>query len=171
MRIAETLGCRHSYMLSPGLFHDSGPATVKGSKIVEYLKTEASYRIVDLCRKPQSTCGKFVATARGRLSRRETNEPVATGISQRHLTPHQKLGIRSPEGGTCVPSLSVFNHCKVGTEEDIRKFWLATRTTTSRAVCGTNTRDNVLRQTLAAERGTRIQDSGVPSQANCPYCP
>src|SRR6267142_3846023 len=102
------------------------------------------------------------------MSKRDERVEVTTPDALNEKIWYQGAG----KGGTCVPSLSVFDHCKVGGRRGHSKVLAGAREQRHhRAVCGTNTRGQRLATDLGGECGTRIQDSGVPSQANCPYCP
>ena len=131
---------------------------VKGSKIVEYLKTEASYRIVDLCPEAAEYLRKFVGDRKGPLfpSRKRTIPVSYRNFLKRHLTPSiKKLGIKEP--GKAAHAFRRFRSsiiAKSGTEEDIRKFWLAHENNDIAAQYAEQIReDNVWRQTLAASVG------------------
>src|SRR5712675_682047 len=67
MRIAETLAVDIATCLSADCSMIPVRQQVKGSKIVEYLKTEASYRIVDLCPEASEYLRKFVGDRKGPL--------------------------------------------------------------------------------------------------------
>jgi len=72
---------------------------VKGSEVVEYLKTEAAYRVVDLCPEAAEYLRKFVGNRNGLLfpSRKRTTPVSYRSFLKRYLTPSmEKLGIKEP---------------------------------------------------------------------------
>src|SRR6266850_2475860 len=102
------------------------------------------------------------------MSKRDERVEVTTPDALNEKTWYQG----AVKGGTCVPSLSVFDHCKVGGRRGHSEVLAGAREQRHHgAVCGTNTRGQRLATNLSADRGTRIQGSGVPSHANCAYCP
>lgn len=128
------------------------------SKIVEYLKTEAGYRIVDLCPETAEYLRKFVGDREGPLfpSRKRTSPVCYRNFLKRHLTPSmKKLGIKEP--GKAAHAFRRFRSsilAKSGVEEDIRKFWLGHENNDITAQYAEQIReDNVWRQTLAANVG------------------
>ena len=128
MRIAETLAVDIDTWLSPTCSMILVTQQVKGSKIVEYLKTEAAYRVVDLCPEAAEYLRKFVGDRSGPLfpSRKRTTPVSYRNFLKRHLTPSmKKLGIKEP--GKAAHAFRRFRSsiiAKSGVEEDIRKFWL-----------------------------------------------
>lgn len=155
MRIAETLAVDIDTCLSPDCSMILVRQQVKGSKIVEYLKTEAGYRIVDLCPETAEYLRKFVGDRKGPLfpSRKRTSPVSYRNFLKRHLTPSmKKLGIKEP--GKAAHAFRRFRSsilAKSGVEEDIRKFWLGHENNDITAQYAEQIReDNVWRQTLAA---------------------
>jgi len=101
---------------------------VKGSRIVEYLKTDGAYRIVDLCPEAAEYLRNFVGERNGLLfPSRKPTAPVCYGnFLKRYLTPAMtKLGIKEP--GKAFHAFRRFRSsvlAKSRIEEDLRKFWL-----------------------------------------------
>lgn len=158
MRIAETLAIDIAACLSPDCSMILVKQQLKGSKIVEYLKTEAAYRIVDLCPKAAEVLRIFVGDRSGPLfpSRKRTT-PVSYGnFLKRYLTPAmKKLGIK--ERGKAAHAFRRFRAsvlAKAGIEEDLRKFWLGHDNSDLTAQYAEQIKeDNGWRQTMAAVAG------------------
>jgi integrase len=165
MRVAEVLAIDINTCLSPDCSLILVKQQVKGSKVVEYLKTEAAYRIVDLCPEAAEYLRKFVGDRKGLLfpSQKRTT-PVSYGnFLKRYLTPSmKKLGIR--ERGKAAHAFRRFRSsiiAKSGVEEDIREFWLGHENRT-------DTRGQPVATGFGSESRTRIPVFGVRSKANCP---
>jgi integrase len=156
MRIAETLAVDIDTCLSPTCSMILVTQQVKGSKIVEYLKTEAAHRVVDLCPEAAEYLRKFVGDRNGPLfpSRNSTTPVSYRNFLKRHLTPSmKKLGIKEP--GKAAHAFRRFRSSiitKSGVEEDIRKFWLGHENNDMTAQYAEQIReDDTWRQTLAAK--------------------
>jgi len=135
---------------------------VKGSEVVAYLKTEAGYRIVDLCPELAEYLRKFVGDHKGLLfpSRKRTTPISYRSFLKRILTPSmKKLGIKEP--GKAAHAFRRFRSsilAKSGVEEDIRKFWLGHENNDITAQYAEQIReDDTWRQTLAAKVGLGFQ--------------
>jgi integrase len=135
---------------------------VKGSEVVAYLKTEAGYRIVDLCPELAEYLRKFVGDRKGLLfpSRKRTTPVGYRSFLKRILTPSmKKLGIKEP--GKAAHAFRRFRSsilAKSGVEEDIRKFWLGHENNDITAQYAEQIReDDTWRQTLAAKVGLGFQ--------------
>lgn len=146
---------------------------VKGTTVVQYLKTGAAYRIVDLCPEAAEYLRKFVGDRKGLLfpSRNGVTPVSYENFLKRYLTPTmKKFGMKEP--GKAAHAFRRFRSsvlAKWGIEEDLRKFWLGHENSDLTAQYAEQIRDdNSWRQRHGGERRTRIQDSGVRSQANCP---
>jgi integrase len=162
MRIAEVLAIDIDTCLSPDCSMVLVKQQVKGSKVVEYLKTEAAYRMVDLCPEAAEYLRNFVGDRKGLLfpSLKRTT-PVSYGnFLKRYLTPSMKrLGIK--EQGKAAHAFRRFRSsvlAKSGVEEDIRKFWLGHENNDMTAEYAEQIRDdNTWRQGLAAKVGIGFQ--------------
>jgi len=135
---------------------------VKGGEVVEYLKTEAAYRIVDLCPEAAEYLREFVGNRKGLLfpSRKHTAPVRYKNFLDRYLTPSmEKLGIKEP--GKAAHAFRRFRSsilAKSGVEEDIRKFWLGHENNDVTAAYAEQIReDNPWRQSLAAKVGLGFQ--------------
>jgi integrase len=134
---------------------------VKGREVVEYLKTESGFRIVDLCPELAEYLRKFVGDRKGPLfpSQKRTT-PISYGnFLKRYLTPSmKKLGIKEP--GKAAHAFRRFRSsilAKSGVEEDIRKFWLGHENNITAQYAEQIRDDNTWRQTLAAKVGLGFQ--------------
>src|SRR6266404_9323617 len=123
-------------MLSPNCSMILVKQLVKGSKIVEYLKTEAGYRIVALCPETAEYLRKFVGDRKGSLfpSRKRTSPVSYRNFLKRHLTPSMKnLVSRSRERRL---TLSVVSDPRFSPSQESKRTFgssgLGMRTTTSR---------------------------------------
>ena len=162
MRIAEILAIDIDTCLSPDCSMILVKQQVKGSKVVEYLKTEAAYRIVDLCPEAAEYLRKFVGGRKQLLfpSWKGTT-PISYGnFLKRYLTPlMKKLGIK--ERGKAAHAFRRFRSAvlaKSGIEDDIRKFWLGHENNDITAEYAEQIHeDNPWRQTLAAKVGLGFQ--------------
>ena len=162
MRIAEVLAIDIDTCLSPDCSMILVKQQVKGSKVVEYLKTDAAYRVVDLCPEAAEYLRKFLADRKGLLfPSRKLTTPVSCGnFLKRYLTPAmKKLGIKEP--GKAAHAFRRFRSSvltKSGVEEDIRKFWLRHENNDITAEYAKQIReDNSWRQMLAAKAGLGFQ--------------
>jgi integrase len=131
---------------------------VKGNKIVGYLKTDAAYRIVDLCPEAAAYLRRFVADRRGLLfpSQKGTTPVSYRNFTGRYLTPViTKLGIKEP--GKAAHVFRRFRSsvlAKSGIEEDLRKYWLGHENNDITAQHAEQIReDNAWRQKMATNVG------------------
>jgi len=82
MRIAELLAVEIDKHISPDCTMIVVRQQVKGSKIVKYLKTDAAYRVVDLCPEAAALLRKFIGAGEDCCSRlRRARRPFRTTIS------------------------------------------------------------------------------------------
>ena len=158
MRIAEILAIDIDTCLSPDCAMILVKQQVKRSQVVEYLKTEAAYRIVDLCPEAAEYLRKFVASRHGLLfpSRKSTTPVSYQNFRNRYLTPAmERLGMKEP--GKACHAFRRFRSSvlvKSGIEEDVRKFWLGHENSDITAQYAEQVRDdNAWRQSLAASVG------------------
>src|SRR6202040_3699698 len=128
------------------------------SRIVEYLKTEAAYRIVDLCPEAAEYLRNFVGDRKGFLfpSRKGTTPVSYHNFRKRYLPPAMnKLGLKEP--GKACHSFRRFRSsvlAKSRIEEDLRKFWLGHENNDITAQNAEQIReDNEWRQAEAASVG------------------
>jgi integrase len=149
---------RRQHLPVAGLLDDSRQQQVKGSRIVEYLKTDAAYRIVDLCPEAAEYLRKFVGDRNGLLfpSRKPTTPVCYGNFLKRYLTPAMtKLGIKEP--GKACHAFRRFRSsvlAKSRIEEDLRKFWLGHENNDITAQYAEQIRDdNAWRQEIAASVG------------------
>jgi integrase len=128
MRIAELLAVEIEKHISPDYTMIVVRQQVKGSKIVQYLKTDAAYRVVDLCPEAAELLRKFIGDRRGLLfpSKKGTTPISYHNLLKRHITPDfEKLGIKEP--GKAAHSFRRFRASVLGMKfvaEDLKKFWL-----------------------------------------------
>ena len=128
MRIAELLAVEIEKHISPDCTMIDVQQQVKGSKIVQYLKTDAAYRVVDLCPEAAELLRKFTGDRRGLLfpSANGTTPVSYTNLLKRHITPDfQRLGIKEP--GKAAHSFRRFRASVLGmkfVDNDLRKFWM-----------------------------------------------
>ena len=158
MRIAEILAIDIDTCLSPDRAMILVKQQVKRSGVVEYLKTEAAYRIVDLCPEMAEYLRKFVGKRRGLLfpSRKGTTPVCYHNLLKRYLTPSMKrLGIKEPgKGCHAFRRFRSSVLVKAGIEEDMRKFWLGHENSDITAHYAEQIReDNAWRQEMAASVG------------------
>jgi len=162
MRIAEILAIDIGTCLPPDCSMILVKQQVKASKVVEYLKTDAAHRIVDLCPEAAEYLREFVRDRKGLLfpSRKRTTPVSYKNFLKRYLTPSmKKLGVK--ELGKAAHAFRRFRSsilAKSGVEEDIRKFWLGHENNDVTAQYAEQIReDNSWRQTLAAKVGLGFQ--------------
>jgi integrase len=128
MRIAELLAVEIDKHISPDYTMIAVRQQVKGSKIVQYLKTDAAYRVVDLCPVAAEILRKFISDRKGLLfpSKKGTTPISYTNFLKRHLTPDfKKLGIKEP--GKAAHSFRRFRASVLGMNfvgDDLKKFWM-----------------------------------------------
>jgi integrase len=128
MRIAELLAVEIDKHISPDCTMIVVRQQVKGSKTVQYLKTAAAYRVVDLCPEAAELLRVFIGDRRGLLFPSKTGTtPVSYhNLLKRHITPDfEKLGIK--EAGKAAHSFRRFRASVLGMKfvaEDLRKFWM-----------------------------------------------
>lgn len=107
----------------------------KGSKIVQYLKTDAAYRVVDMCPEAAVLLRKFIGDRSGLLfpSTKGTTPVSYTNLLKRHITPDfERLGIKEP--GKAAHSFRRFRASVPGmklVDDNLQKFWMGHETTTS----------------------------------------
>ena len=162
MRIAEILAIDIDTCLPPDCSMILVQQQVKGGEVVEYLKTEAAYRVVDICPEAAEYLREFAGNRKGLLfpSRKHTAPVRYKNFLDRYLTPSmEKLGIKEP--GKAAHAFRRFRSsifAKSGVEEDIRKFWLGHENNDITAAYAEQIReDNPWRQSLAAKVGLGFQ--------------
>jgi hypothetical protein len=102
---------------------------IRGGKIVQYLKTDAAFRVVDLCPEGADFLRRFIGDRKGFLfpSQKGTTPMSYDNFLDRHLTPDLvKLGLKEP--GKAAHAFRRFRASvlsKGRVEEDLRKYWLA----------------------------------------------
>jgi integrase len=117
MRIAEILAIDINTCLSPDCSMILVKQQVKGSRLVQYLKTDAAYRFVDLCPEAVKYLRNFVGDRKGLLfpSRKHTTPLCYGNFLKRYLTPAMtRLGIKEP--GKALPrfsSISLVSACEI----------------------------------------------------------
>jgi integrase len=128
IRIDELLAIEIEKHISPNGSMILVTQQMRGGRIVPYLKTEAAYRVVDLCPEAADFLRRFIGDRKGFLfpSQKGTT-PISYGnFLKRHLTPDLvKLGLKEPGKATHAYRrfrASVLSKARV--EEDLRKFWL-----------------------------------------------
>ena len=171
MRIAEALALDIEKHLSADrtVVHVRGQ--VKGSKIVEYLKTDASYRDIDLCPEVAALLAEYIGDrTSGLLFPSETGiTPRAySNVRARSLHPKLvKLNLYTP--GAAFHMFRRFRSSvlvKKGCPEDLKKFWLAHENKDISADYAEQIREDVeWRQMKAAEIGVgfELPPSVVPN--------
>lgn len=128
MRIAELLAVEIEKHISPDCSMILVRQQVKGSRIVQYLKTDAAYRVVDLCPEAAELLRKFVGNRKGLLfpSKKGTTPVSYSNLLKRHITPDfEKLGIKEP--GKAAHAFRRFRASVLGmkfVDENLKKFWL-----------------------------------------------
>jgi integrase len=128
MRIAELLAVEIEKHISPDYSMILVRQQVKGSRIVQYLKTHAAYRVVDLCPEAAELLHKFVGNRKGLLfpSKNSTTPVSYSNLLKRHITPDfEKLGIKEP--GKAAHAFRRFRASVLGmkfVDENLKKFWL-----------------------------------------------
>jgi len=128
IRIAELLAVEIEKHVSPDCSMIAIRQQVKGSKIVPYLKTDAAYRIVDLCTEAAELLRRFIGNRSGLLfpSKKRTPPVSYSNFLKRHITPDfEKLGIKEP--GKAAHAFRRFRASVLGmkfVDNDLRKFWL-----------------------------------------------
>jgi len=128
MRIAELLAVEIEKHISPDCTMIAVRQQVKGSKIVQYLKSDAAFRVVDVCPEVAELLRKFIGDRRGLLFPSKNGKtPVSyTNLLKRFLTPDfEKLGIKEP--GKAAHSFRRFRASVLGmkfVDNDLKKFWM-----------------------------------------------
>ena len=128
MRIAELLAVEIEKHISPDCSMIVVQQQVKGSKIVQYLKTDAAYRVVDLCPEVAELLRKFIGDRKGLLFPSKTGTtPISySSLLKRHITPDfKKLGIKEP--GKAAHAFRRFRASILGmkfVDENLKKFWM-----------------------------------------------
>jgi integrase len=128
MRIAELLAVEIEKHISPDCTMIVVEQQVKGSKIVQYLKTDAAYRVVDLCTEAAELLRKFIGDRRGLLfpSKKGTTPVSYHNLLKRHITPDfKRLGIKEP--GKAAHAFRRFRASVLGmkfVDDDLKKFWM-----------------------------------------------
>jgi len=128
MRIAELLAVEIEKHISPDCTMIVVRQQVKGSKIVQYLKTDAAYRVVDLCPEAAELLRNFLGDRSGLLfpSTKGTTPVSYHNLLKRHVTPDfERLGIKEP--GKAAHSFRRFRASVLGMKfvaDDLKKFWL-----------------------------------------------
>ena len=158
IRIDELLATEIEKHISPDGSMILVTQQVRGGRIVPYLKTEAAYRIVDLCPEAALFLRRFIGNRTGFLfpSRKGTTPMSYGNLLKRHLTPDlEKLGLKEPGKGTHAFRrfrASVLSKARV--EEDLRKFWFGHENQDITAEYAEQIReDNEWRQAEAARVG------------------
>jgi integrase len=128
MRIAELLAVEIEKHVSPDCTMIVVRQQVKGSKIVQYLKTDAAHRVVDICPEAAELLRKFIGDGRGLLfpSKSGTTPVSYHNLLKRYITPDfERLGIKEP--GKAAHSFRRFRASVLGMKfvaEDLKKFWM-----------------------------------------------
>jgi integrase len=128
MRIAELLAIEIEKHISPDCTMIVVRQQVKGSKIVQHLKTEAAYRVVDLCPEASELLRKFIGHRSGLLfpSKKGTTPVSYHNLLKRHITPDfERLGIKEPGKG--AHSFRRFRASVLGmkfVDNNLKKFWM-----------------------------------------------
>jgi integrase len=128
MRIAELLAVEIEKHISPDCSMIAVRQQAKGSKIVQYLKTDAAYRVIDLCPEAAELLRKFIGDRKGLLfpSGKGTTPVTYGNLLKRHITPDfEKLGIKEP--GKAAHAFRRFRASVLGmkfVDENLKKFWM-----------------------------------------------
>jgi integrase len=128
MRIGELLAVEIEKQISPDGIMIAVRQQVKGSRIVPYLKTDAAYRVVDLCPEAARLLLKCIGNRRGLLfpSTSGTTPVSYTNLLKRHITPDfERIGIKEP--GKAAHAFRRFRASVLGMSfvgDDLKKFWL-----------------------------------------------
>jgi integrase len=128
MRIAEVLALDINEHISPDCTVIRVRQQVKGNKIVCYLKTDAAYRDIDLCREVAAILKAYIGDRSGLLLPSKTGKtPMSySNVRRRSLHPKLvKLGLYTP--GAAMHCFRRFRSAmlkKHGCPDDLRKFWL-----------------------------------------------
>jgi integrase len=128
MRIAELLAVEIEKYISPDCTVIAVRQQVKGSKVVQYLKTDASFRVVDLCPEVAKLLRKFIGDRTGLLfpSKKGTTPVSYSNLLKRHITPDfKRLGIKEP--GKAAHAFRRFRASVLGmkfVDLDLKKFWM-----------------------------------------------
>ena len=128
MRIGELLAVEIEKHISPDRTMIIVRQQVKGSKIVQHLKTEAAYRVVDMCPEAAELLRKFIGDRSGLLfpSTNGTTPVSYHNLLKRHITPDfERLGIKEPGKG--AHSFRRFRASVLGmkfVDNNLKKFWM-----------------------------------------------
>jgi integrase len=128
MRIAELLAVEIEKHISPDCTMIAIRQQVKGSKIVQHLKTDAAHRVVDVCPEAAELLRKFIGDCRGLLfpSTKGTTSVSHANLLKRHITPNfESLGIKEP--GKAAHSFRRFRASVLGmkfVDDNLKKFWM-----------------------------------------------
>jgi integrase len=128
MRIAELLAVEIEKHISPDCTMIAVRQQAKGSKIVQYLKTDAAHRLVDVCPQAADLLRKVIGDRCGLLfpSTKGTTPVSYTNLLKRHITPDfERLGIKEP--GKAAHSFRRFRASVLGmnfVDDDLKKFWM-----------------------------------------------
>lgn len=101
---------------------------MKGNKVVDYLKTDAAYRDVDLCPEAAELLKNYIGTRSGLLFPSKTGKTPMSYSNVRRRSLHPKLvqlGLYSP--GAAMHCFRRFRSAvltKQECPEDLKKFWL-----------------------------------------------
>jgi hypothetical protein len=127
-RIAELLAVEIEKHISPDCTMISVRQQVKGSKVVQLLKTDAAYRVVDICPEAAALLRKFIGDRSGLLfpSTKGTTPVSYHNLLKRHVTPDfERLGIKEP--GKATHSFRRFRASILGmkfVDNNLQKFWM-----------------------------------------------
>ena len=130
MRIAELLAVEIEKHISPDCTMIIVRQQVKGSKIVKHLKTDAAYRVVDICPEAAEHLRRFIRDRNGLLfpSMRGRDLASSSGADplKRHITPDfERLRIKEPGKG--AHSFRRFRASVLGmksVDNNLKKFWM-----------------------------------------------
>jgi integrase len=159
MRIAEILGLDIASSISPDCSMILVKQQTKGSRIVEYLKSDAAHRVVDLCPEAAKFLAAFIGERTGLLfpSLRKGKGPMSYRSFLRwQLTPAmERAEVKEPgKGAHAFRRFRASVLRRSGVEEDLRKFWLGHENPDLTARYAEQVReDNAWRQAEAAKVG------------------
>jgi len=128
LRIAEALGLHIGNHIAADGSLVRVRSQVKGNKVVEYLKTGAAWRDIDLCPEMAGLLLKYIGDRKGLLFPSKTGKTPMTYSNVRRRSLHPKLlklGLYTDGAGAHV--LRRFRSAELrkhGCPEDLRKYWL-----------------------------------------------
>lgn len=128
MRIAEALGLHIANHIAGDGSLVKVRCQVKGNKVVEYLKTGAAWRDIDLCPEVAELLMKYIGGRKGLLFPSKTGKTPMSYTNVRRRSLHPKLvTLKLYTDGAGAHVFRRFRSAhlrKNGCPEDLRKFWL-----------------------------------------------